>query len=361
MCGLVGIAGKLELKDEKTMKRLLLIDWLRGPDSTGFAVRDKTTGEVEVLKMATHPLDFFESKKFTKMLSAYQSDVFLGHNRLATKGKVNGLNAHPFECGHIVGAHNGTLEADSWIELDELIDDTTDVDSLAIFKAIEKVGIEETIKQMYGAWALTWIDTDKGTFNAIRNGKRPLWYCYSKTMDKLMWASEWPMIRAAKDLSDNSYELWQNKEGFTYFELPEDTLYTWDLEALRDPAAKVKHKKPTIKTLKGKEPPPVKNHAGQNFTVTTPASGTSWKTNNTRIPLTGTNSDPFAGIIAIDKFKELSKYGCSYCDGPIEFEDRGLNIYTDTDQILCRDCCGHRDETKIFMCSDDFQFIAKAL
>src|SRR3546814_15939897 len=41
MCGHVGIAGKMELKDEALMRRLLVFDYFRGPDSTGFAALRK--------------------------------------------------------------------------------------------------------------------------------------------------------------------------------------------------------------------------------------------------------------------------------------------------------------------------------
>lgn len=360
ICGLVGIAGKLELKDEKAMKRLLLIDYLRGPDSTGMAVRNKNTGDVSVLKMASHPFDFFESKKFTTMLSAYASDVFLGHNRLATKGKVNGLNAHPFECGHIIGAHNGTLETGSWKELNELIEEDTEVDSKAIFLAIEKFGIEKTMEHMYGAWALVWIDTNEGTLNFLRNSKRPLSYSYNEDRTKLMWASEYPMMQVATDLSETKYELWVNPEGYSYFDFEEDRLYTFDLKKLADSTVKVKDRKPKSKELKGKEPP-VAYTPPSNFTVcTTERHGKTGS--QTRITLTGTVTDPFAGVIAIDKFKELSRYGCSYCDGEIKFDDVGLSVYTDTDQILCRTCNGGtRSETRIFMCHDDFNFMKQAL
>jgi hypothetical protein len=42
MCGHVGVAGDLALKDEALMKRLLIFDYLRGPDSTGLAAIETT-------------------------------------------------------------------------------------------------------------------------------------------------------------------------------------------------------------------------------------------------------------------------------------------------------------------------------
>jgi predicted glutamine amidotransferase len=364
MCGHVGLAGRLEIADEKTFKRLLLFDYLRGPDSTGMAVRKKADGDVKILKMASHPLDFFDSKHFSPLLSSYTSDVFLGHNRAATKGKVNTINAHPFECGHIIGAHNGTLDNSSWIAVEKMTNSDTEVDSLAIFLAIEKHGIEETYKNLWGAWALVWIDTDKGTINFVKNNKRSLYYCMSEDQTKLMWASEFPMMQCAMDLSDAKYPLHADKEGYSFFQFADNTWYSWDIEALADPT---KTSKPTVKKLKEVEAPkPPANFTQQGGTVrTTSTAGstsltTTYRSEDFRFPLQGDNGDPFAGVIGKDKFNELAKYGCSYCGGEIKYEDEGLVIHYDEDIILGKCCGGGRTETRIYLNANDYDFVSKA-
>lgn len=364
MCGLVGIAGKLALEDEKTLKRLLLFDYLRGPDSTGLAVRNKNTKEIEVLKMASHPLDFFDSRKLAPMLSGYTSDVFLGHNRAATKGKVCGLNAHPFECGHIVGAHNGTLHNDSWKELEELIGEQTEVDSKAIFLAIEKVGIDETIKHLYGAWALVWIDSEQGTLNILKNDQRPLWFANSPDFRKLYWASEWPMLQAAMALSDKEYPLWEDKEGFSFFPFKNNTLYSWNLKALNDELSTTKERKPTVRTVEEKEVPkkPVTNFT-HTYTQGNTGGTNSYTNSNSTNPRTksllafrGTNEDPFAGVMAEPRFLEIAQHDCSYCGNPVKFEEPGLYVYPDTNMVLCTECTG-TEITKIYINASDFDFI----
>ena len=95
MCGLVGVAGALEFKDESLFKRMLVFDYFRGTDSTGVAWL-KNTGNSDIVKLPSHPLDLFGMKKFDSGLMGSNSIVFLGHNRAATMGKVNGINAHPF-------------------------------------------------------------------------------------------------------------------------------------------------------------------------------------------------------------------------------------------------------------------------
>src|SRR3546814_12623264 len=61
----------------------------------------------------------FPDTTLCRSLSGYNSKAFIGHNRAATLGKVNGLNAHPFRYDNIMGAHNGTLDTQSWLRLEE--------------------------------------------------------------------------------------------------------------------------------------------------------------------------------------------------------------------------------------------------
>ena len=68
MCGLVGIAGDLSYKDEKFMKRLLVLDYFRGTDSTGLAAIRKG-GEAVISKAAVNPLDLFDMSSFEKALN----------------------------------------------------------------------------------------------------------------------------------------------------------------------------------------------------------------------------------------------------------------------------------------------------
>src|SRR3546814_3133548 len=112
--------------------------------------------------------------RFSEANNVYQSLAFVGHNRFATKGKVNDLNAHPFHYGNIVGAHNGTLEKSSWDALDKKLGEDTDVDSQAIIKSIATFGIEETVPLLQGAWALVWFDMEAQTLNFLRKDERPL-------------------------------------------------------------------------------------------------------------------------------------------------------------------------------------------
>jgi len=100
---------------------MLLLDYLRGVDSTGLAAVRNKDSEVKVVKAAVNPIDLFGYKNFDMVLTGATSKVLIGHNRAATLGKVNNVNAHPFHCGAVVGAHNGTLDRPSWTRLEEAL------------------------------------------------------------------------------------------------------------------------------------------------------------------------------------------------------------------------------------------------
>ena len=369
MCGHVGLAGALELKDENTLKKLLMFDYFRGPDSTGLAVLRKN-GETKVVKMASHPLNLFDSGRYKDAANAYNSRVFLGHNRAATKGVVNDYNAHPYDCGHIVGAHNGTLTQASWDKLQEMAGENTGTDSHAIFLAIAKCGIEAVVKELQGAWALVWIDKQENTLNFLRNKERPFWYATTKDHKKLLWASEHWMIRAAMSSATTAYELYQTNEGYMFFSTSENWHYRYDLDAL----AAGTDERPSIKAKvierKGKEPEPVKQVGyHQNFPNRTSgsSSGGSTNTNSSGSTQTGTpstttshgtqtstatrdvsprlmisvssddSSAPFGDAYPVGRFRHLAQYGCSWCHNEIEL-DKPFVIFDSQDKILC-ECC----------------------
>lgn len=184
MCGLVGVAGDIGGKEESIFKRLLEIDTIRGPHSTGILAVD-ARGEATVVKKVGTPWDLYEYKScddlFRKRLT-----VLLGHNRWATKGKINSVNAHPFEHDHIIGAHNGTLRNQALLINHEKFE----VDSDNIFHSIAMVGVDETVKKLCGAFTLTWFDQDQSTMNFVRNAERPLYIAMAEHGRTIFWASE---------------------------------------------------------------------------------------------------------------------------------------------------------------------------
>lgn len=192
MCGLIGmITSTLQSNERKAMKDLIYMDTLRGEHSTGIATYNKTDGTWYYKRAVAGP-DFLQLGTPKRMLDAAWK-VCMAHNRAATKGKVNDKNAHPFHHGNILGMHNGTLTSCTNLE-----DHTKfEVDSENIFYDMSKNGAEVTIPKLRGAFVLTWIDTDKGTFNICRNSQRPMYVGWNNANNLFMYASEEHMLRAA--------------------------------------------------------------------------------------------------------------------------------------------------------------------
>lgn len=345
MCGHVGIAGKLELKDEACLKRLLMFDYFRGPDSTGLAAI-RNNGDVSIAKIASNPIDLFDSERFKKALNYMNSKVFLGHNRAATKGVINNFNAHPYQFDHIVGAHNGTLETASWNKLKEITGEEFGVDSQNIIHAIAKLGIEETMKHMAGAWSLVWVDLEKNTLNFLRNDKRPMWWSYSEDFKKLYWASEYPMLQAATKMSTNGdHKLYTTDQGYKFFETAVDVWYRFDLEALSKGGES--RPKAKVKELKGEGPVTVAASYSRPFGVgnrTTDTSTTTSSTTTSRsdksnvVHMFGNKEEPFAGYITAFKAQDLAKNGCSWCWQPFDVSAPGVTYFDNHDKVMCPKC-----------------------
>ena len=88
--------GNITGPKEAAFKDLLVMDSLRGPDSTGvLGVGGPTIGH-RVAKRALHAVDMLDHKSLTSLILR-PNVMLLGHNRWATQGGINNINAHPFE------------------------------------------------------------------------------------------------------------------------------------------------------------------------------------------------------------------------------------------------------------------------
>lgn len=191
MCGITGVAGKIDIKVEAAFKLMLILDGVRGIDSTGAAFV-RNNGEVAVVKQVGNPYELLEDRRFSPALHRANKAI-IGHNRWATQGAVNKRNAHPFEFESLVGVHNGSLTS-KW-RLEDAKDFT--VDSENLFHHIDKKGLKDAMNNAGGAWSLVWWDKYEETLNLLRNKERPMMYCYSKDLKTLFWASEGWMLDVA--------------------------------------------------------------------------------------------------------------------------------------------------------------------
>lgn len=232
----MGAFGFLNDDDRRAFKDLLWIDAVRGQDNTGAAsvLYDKPE-EYNLCKVvgATHEL--MDKKSFDSVVQSGVS-FLMGHNRSKTMGNTHPKNAHPFVFNNIIGAHNGTL---TWASKGRMKDDTKfETDSEALFNDINEFGVDETIKKMDGAWALTWYNRTEKTINFLRNKERPLFYVMDDSNSTVYWASEAGMLY----LILNRHEIKFNGKVKA---VPENTWVKWQL----NDKTGIQLSKPTHRTL----------------------------------------------------------------------------------------------------------------
>jgi hypothetical protein len=178
---------------------LLYVSSLRGMHSTGvFTAEPLSKKDFMKMKKLTCPSPEFiriDSQDKTPILEEPFADVFLGHCRYATVGKLSRENAHPFDVGNLVGAHNGTLnDFWSWGKKDGPDGDKTD--SQMMFERMNEKGIEAVLREMIpsSAYAISVYDKRTRKVTLARNKDRGLFVAFAKERGVLFWASEYAML-----------------------------------------------------------------------------------------------------------------------------------------------------------------------
>lgn len=267
MCGIVVTAGLLTGETDRHLKDLLIVDSLRGQDSTGIAAIDPENNTT-VVKTLGNPFNLFDSKSYDKVVQKLNRAV-IGHNRFATQGAVNKRNAHPFEFDTLVGVHNGTLH-----NKHQLLDSAQfQVDSENLYHHMEQKGIDSLMSTMRGAWSLVWWDKGEETLNFLRNKERPMWIVWNESETVLMAASEAPMLDLILNRSNDKWNV--------PVQTKVDHHYSFKIGKAR------KLSKPAIIYKPSTAPEPVQNNV-QNFTKgqagpTTSAISTNTAPKNSRV------------------------------------------------------------------------------
>lgn len=153
MCGIFGAVGFGW--NQGTIRALTWANRERGTDSLGYF---DSTGKM--IKAACDPDEALARENITRWLNESEAGnekrpaswFIAGHTRLATRGKVNRQNSHPFRYGKIIGCHNGMVDAPKGYV----------VDSQYLFDSLNKAG--GNYNQAWGAisgyWGVAWFDDD---------------------------------------------------------------------------------------------------------------------------------------------------------------------------------------------------------
>ena len=128
MCGIIGFSGNKKELNTNTIIKIMKANESRGKDSCGFY---NGTEIVRVIGLTKN------LKKGINNSNTKNTNIFVGHTRHSTHGKICVKNQHPFKYGNVIGIHNGVVN--NYREVGEEHDfEKTDVDSQMIFKVLNK-------------------------------------------------------------------------------------------------------------------------------------------------------------------------------------------------------------------------------
>lgn len=318
MCGLVGLVGDIDHFAVDTFYNMLLLDTVRGTDSTGACIVNRKKG-VATAKELGHPLNLINSKRYRKLVAdpMWNITALLGHNRHATAGAKIKRNAHPFTHGHITLMHNGTLK--SHIQAGQKKRFDTDSESVAY--AMSVMTPAEVWSKLDGAACLVWYDDKDKSYNFIRNEQRPLMLALDKSGRTLMYGSEEWIIdigaRKGRMQVGDKENLAVNRHVKAKYDWLKNKI-TLEAEELvpfeRPPLSRVHHL------------------SGQTSGGTGTSTGTTQCNDNLSI---GFEFDPWEGM---DEHTFQQWYDkCVFCDESLEHEYKRCTII-DEDNAACESC-----------------------
>lgn len=326
MCGLFGvISTTLNEEEIDAFKDLGVVSTLRGYWGSGLAgVPVNKKYHVEMLRHESATAsDLVHMDEFDKLWKDHAFSIFMGHARQPTKGGNTLDDTHPHRCKHIVGMHNGTLTAVG----DKQVNDAND--SSMLFKSIADKGLEDTIRDVKGSYALSYLDTDKEELVFLRNEDRPLYFGHLKNINTIFWASEANFLHLVLN------RCFKSRGVLDIYRLPENTKTVFDFR----PSGKLWPK--SMHEVKQEEKEAVKtNHPLPVVTQpTSPTTNGAGGGGNDERTDTLWETLPRRYLTFADLKKVLAN-GCVYCEETGLFKDYAQKkmVWTDHREFICEAC-----------------------
>ena len=227
MCGIFGYAKQQNAQNDNQIEMLrdvltYLADEsvIRGTDSTGISMISPSNRRTFKATAPSSEVVSHEAWK-SNILDRVDRDstIAIGHVRLATHGSVTKRNAHPFEIGEVIGAHNGVIY--NYNKLAEKYNKSIEVDSEIIFASLNLHSMEKALEELEGDYAVSWIKESNKILHLARESSRPLCVAYWKKARVLLWAS-------TEDIMNRSLK----RAGLSlkYVNLKSEVIYTFDTD-----------------------------------------------------------------------------------------------------------------------------------
>lgn len=183
MCGIAGFTiapgDRGRIKTASMLASLAIDMQARGTDATGvFTVDFK--GRTKLRKDEGRADVFLAARSG---IGANAQSALI-HTRQSTKGRPHIMaNNHPIKHGSIVGIHNGVIYNDDALFKEFGWSRNGEVDSEAIFAALNHLDLDKALENIDGSWAIAWSDvesTSPGRLWLARGSSSPMHYALTE-------------------------------------------------------------------------------------------------------------------------------------------------------------------------------------
>lgn len=321
MCGLCGvITPKSDRGSVGLFQSLMVVSTLRGADGAGMAlVPKKGNKAVRIVKNPNvTAAELVLSQDFNKYRNMEMA-AMIGHARYPTAGGGEYDDVHPHIADHIIGTHNGTLTVVNGVPVAKKASD-----SALLFQSIATNGIDATIKNTQGSYAIVYINKQTGTLNFLRNHDRPLYFAHLEGEPELYWGSESSML---------AYVLGRSSaKKVNIVNLPANTHATFQLYNSAKDGVVLKSQRP----LEGM--PVIKTPIRSNVPAIIPEHLIGGKQTEKLVLETGCG-----GWYEKEEIIELLNAGCENCRAALSFDDfqKKDMVWFKRDEFMCKECIEH--------------------